>query len=306
MLATGCRVSAAVGAACPRLAPRRRDDDRDAPAVRLPATAGASAARARRRRRARELLGVATLAPGGARAVADGHRAAPASVVRRVPGSARACATGRRSTPAPRVAAIRGRHRVAAVDLKDLDDGRGGPSATRSSSPRDWIPDQVRRARRDQGGPRLRGPVVHGAAHLARTRVHRRNLIHGAEAADVAALSGRHAASAVAGYLGSARRVGRRARADPLPPGPWDGSAPNVVTASPGRPSRPRLRAARARLGGPAPGHRDSAARPRVLWTGRPRRVGPGRSTGLPDGWAGSADPAGDPVRDPTQQPSRL
>ena len=111
--------------------------------------------------------------------------------------------------------------------------------------------------------------------------------------ADVAALSGRHAA---AGGGAIPRRDGEWPGARvPIrcePPLGW--IAPNVVTASPARPPRARFALrAHAFLRRPDVEVRQ---RDRVLWAGRPRRVGPGRSTALADGWAGSADPAGGPI----------
>ena len=35
----------------------------------------------------------------------------------------------------------------------------------------------------------------------------------------------------------------------------------------------------------------------RVVWDGRVRRLGPGRSTRLPAAWTAAVDPAGGPVR---------
>jgi thioredoxin reductase len=194
------------------------------------------------------------------------------------------------------VTAIRGRPRVEAVELTDLDTG-----AVRTVEcdtivfTADWIPDHELAV---LGGieldPGTRGPAVDAGLRTSRPGVFAAgNVIHGAETADVAALSGRHAASAVAGYLAT--------------PGEWPGArapircraplgwiAPNVVTASPERPPRARFALrAHAFLRRPDVEVRQ---RDRVLWTGRPRRVGPGRSSGLADGWAGSADPAGDPI----------
>ena len=142
--------------------------------------------------------------------------------------------------------------------------------------------------------PGTRGPAVDAGLRTSRPGVFAAgNVIHGAETADVAALSGRHAASAVAGYLATPGEwPGARAPIRCRPPLGW--IAPNVVTASPERPPRARF-ALRAHAFLRRPDI-EIRQRDRVLWTGRPRQVGPGRSTGLADGWAGSADPAGDPI----------
>ena len=194
------------------------------------------------------------------------------------------------------VTAIRGRPRVEVVELTDLDTG-----AVRSVEcdtivfTADWIPDhELAVLAGIELDPGTRGPAVDAGLRTSRPGVFAAgNVIHGAETADVAALSGRHAASAVAGYLAKPGEwPGERAPIRCRPPLGW--IAPNVVAPSPERPPRARF-ALRAHtfLSRPAVEVRQ---RDRVLWTGRPRRVGPGRSTGLDDGWAESADPAGDPI----------
>ena len=194
------------------------------------------------------------------------------------------------------VTAIRGRPRVEMVELTDLDTG-----AVRSVEcdtivfTADWIPDhELAVLAGIELDPGTRGPAVDAGLRTSRPGVFAAgNVIHGAETADVAALSGRHAAGAVAGYLAMPGEwPGERAPIRCRPPLGW--IAPNVVTPSPDRAPRARF-ALRAHtfLRRPAIEVRQ---RDRVLWTGRPRRVGPGRSTGLDDGWAESADPAGDPI----------
>ena len=164
------------------------------------------------------------------------------------------------------VTAIRGRPRVEVVELTDLDTG-----AVRTVEcdtivfTADWIPDhELAVLAGIELDPGTRGPAVDAGLRTSRPGVFAAgNVIHGAETADVAALSGRHAASAVAGYLATPGEwPGARAPIRCRPPLGW--IAPNVVTRVAGAPAPSPLRAARARLPAPA-GHRDSAARPRAV-----------------------------------------
>jgi thioredoxin reductase len=194
------------------------------------------------------------------------------------------------------VTAIRGRPRVEAVELTDLDTGDTRTVACDTVVfTADWIPDhELAVLAGVELDPGTRGPAVDGGLRTSRPGVFAAgNVIHGAETADVAALSGRHAASAVAAYLAEPDRwPDERAPIRCRSPLGW--IAPNVVTPSPDGPPRSRFALrARAFLGRPAVEVRQGD---RVLWTGRPRRVGPGRSTRLPADWARSADPAGGDV----------
>jgi thioredoxin reductase len=194
------------------------------------------------------------------------------------------------------VTAILGRPRVEGVELTDLDSG--GARTVECDTvvfSADWIPDHelavLAGIELDAG---TRGPAVDSSLRTSRPGVFAAgNVLHGAETADVAALSGRHAAAAVARHLSSgedwpAPRVPVRC-AEPL-----DWIAPNVVALGGERPPRSRfaLRAA------------GFLRRPRIevrqdgrpLWTGRLRLVQPGRSARLPDKWVEAVDPAGGPV----------
>ena len=199
------------------------------------------------------------------------------------------------------VTAIRGRPRVEVVELTDLDTG-----AVRTVEcdtivfTADWIPDhELAVLAGIELDPGTRGPAVDAGLRTSRPGVFAAgNVIHGAETADVAALSGRHAASAVAGYLATPGEwPGARAPIRCRPPLGW--IAPNVLTAVAGAPAPSPLRAARARLPAPA-GHRGSAARPRAVdgapatgWAGTlrgtRRRLGRVRGSG------------GRPDRDPSR-----
>ena len=195
------------------------------------------------------------------------------------------------------VTAIHGRPRVEEVELTDLDSG-----ATRSVDcdtvvfTADWIPDHELAV---MGGlaidPGTRGPAVDSDLRSSRPGVLAAgNLLHGAETADIAALSGRHAGAAAADFL--AARAAWPSDHLPIrcePPLHW--IAPNALTPSAGMPPRGRylLRslefARRPRV--------EIAQEGRVLWSGHVARLVPGRSARLPHEWASAVDPVGGPVR---------
>jgi thioredoxin reductase len=200
------------------------------------------------------------------------------------------------------VTAIHGRPRVEKVELTDLDSG-----ATRSVEcdtvvfTADWIPDHELAV---MGGiemdPGTRGPRVDAQLRTSRPGVFAAgNLLHGAEPADVAALSGRHAAAATPSKGSDPfRRMVEGWPAARVPiecqlPLHW--ISPNVVAPGAGAP--PRGRFALRSL--------EFARRPRVeiaqdgraLWAGHMARLVPGRSARLPHAWTAEVDPAGGPVR---------
>jgi len=193
------------------------------------------------------------------------------------------------------VTAIHGRPRVEEVELTDLDSG-----TTRSVEcdtvvfTADWIPDNELAV---MGGLEMdrgtRGPRVDTALRTSRPGVLAAgNLLHGAETADVAALSGRHAAIATDGVVRGAHWPERRVPVDCEPPLHW--IAPNAV--APRADAAPRGRFALR--------SREFARRPKVeiaqdgrrLWSGRVARLVPGRSARLPHDWIGAVDPCGGPV----------
>jgi len=194
------------------------------------------------------------------------------------------------------VTAIHGRPRVEEVELTDLDSG-----AARSVEcdtvvfTADWIPDHELAV---MGGleldPGTRGPRVDAALRTSRPGVVAAgNLLHGAETADVAALSGRHAAGATDGVVRGAHWPEPGVPVECEPPLDW--IAPNVVTPGAGPPPRGRF----------ALRSREFARRPRVeiaqdgrpLWSRHVARLVPGRSARLPGDWTAAVDPAGGPVR---------
>ncbi len=195
------------------------------------------------------------------------------------------------------VSAIHGRPRVEEVELTDLDSG-----AVRRVScdtvvfTAAWIPDHelavMAGLAMDAG---TNGPAVDSALRTSRPGVFAAgNLLHGAETADVAALGGRHAGVAAAAFMangGDWPHTGIPIECEP----PLGWIAPNVVVPGAGSPPRGRfvLRstsfARRPRV--------EIAQAGRTLWSGRLRRLVPGRSAALPYSWTAAADPDGGPVR---------
>ena len=192
------------------------------------------------------------------------------------------------------VAAIHGRPRVEQVELTDLETGR-----TRSVEcdtvvfTADWIPDHELAVMADvQLDPATRGPAVDPALRTCRPGVFAAgNLLHGAEQADAAALSGRHAATGVLQYLEDGEWPHQRVPIVCEAPLGW--IAPNVV----GQEAPPRARfALRAHAFLRAP-QVEIVQGESLLWSGRLARLMPGRSTRFPHGWTARADPAGGEVR---------
>jgi thioredoxin reductase len=192
-----------------------------------------------------------------------------------------------------RVSAIRGRRQVEEVELTDLDGG-----ATRSVAcetvvfTADWISDNELAV---MGGLELDratlGPAVDESLRTSRPgALAAGNLLHGAEQADVAALSGRHAAASAARFLQGAGWPERRVRIGCRAPLQW--VSPNALAG--GSPPRGRfIVRSREFLTYPRIGIVQDG---RPLWSGRLARLVPGRSGRLPDEWTARADPDGGPV----------
>ncbi|MEA2363341.1 MAG: hypothetical protein QOD71_2486 [Thermoleophilaceae bacterium] len=194
-----------------------------------------------------------------------------------------------------RVSAIHGRPRVEEVELTDLE---GGGVRTVACDTvvftADWIPDhELAVAAGAELDPITRGPAIDTALRSSSPGVFAAgNLLHGAEQADVAALSGRHAAGAVVRYLEDGEWPERRVPVVCEEPLGW--IAPNAVAAGAGPPPRGRF-VLRSREFLRAP-RIEIAQGERLLWRGRPARVMPGRSARLPHAWAGEVDPGGEAV----------
>jgi thioredoxin reductase len=196
-----------------------------------------------------------------------------------------------------RVSAIRGHDRVEEVELTELDGGRvRGVACDTVVFSADWIPDhELAVAAGIDLDAGTRGPSVDAALRTTRPGVFAAgNVLHGAEQADVAALSGRHMAPAVARYLEDGAWPERRVTVVCEPPLGW--IAPNAITGDPAGAVPPRGRfALRAHAFLRAPRIEITQDR-RVLWRGRLGRLMPGRSTGLPHGWTERVDLDGPPV----------
>lgn len=197
-----------------------------------------------------------------------------------------------------RVSEIRGRERVEEVELTDLESGgRSEVACDTVVFSADWIPDHELAV---LGGVELdaltRGPAVDPGLHSSRAGVFAAgNLLHGAEQADVAALSGRHVAASVSRYLATGEWPAQRVRIHCQRPLGW--IAPNALSRGGGP------------AAAPARGHfalraREYLRAPRVvvvqdgreLWSGRLARLMPGRSARLSASWTDRVDPAGGPV----------
>ena len=193
-----------------------------------------------------------------------------------------------------RVSAILGRPRVQAVELTDL--ATGGVHRLACDTvvfTGDWIPDHelARRAglRMDRGS---NGPQVDQGLRTSTPGVFAAgNLLHGAESAAVAALSGRHAASAIRSWLtDGAWPASLPVPIKVIPPLRW--VVPAAITSTEELPPRERLI---LRVDQFANGRLAVRQDGQLLWAGRHRLV-PGRSIQLPARWLQRLDLAGGPV----------
>jgi thioredoxin reductase len=192
---------------------------------------------------------------------------------------------------------VTGRGQLGGVEVADLATGTVRFVACQTLVfTADWIPDhELARGSGLAMDPGTRGPVVDTSLRTSVPGVFAAgNLIHAAETADVAALSGRHAARGIAAFLAGGSEPG----SSPVPvvaepPLCW--ISPNAVRA-PGAAGPPlgrfTLRVAEfrplARLEAVQDGRR--------LARSRPARLIPGRPVHLPAGWLAGVDPAGGPV----------
>ena len=209
------------------------------------------------------------------------------------------------STAVTRVTGAGGR--LTAVELASP----GGPSRTVACDwlvfTGDWIPDHVlaRTAGLTLDAGTLGPAIDTSMATSARGVFAAGNLVHAAETADVAALSGRHAARQIALYL-----AGGPAQAPspvPVAAGPplrW--ISPNAIDigaaagAVPPPLGRFAIRSAEFRERARLEAWQDG----RLLARSRPLRLIPGRPVHLRAAWATSVDPAGGPVRVGTGRPA--
>jgi pyridine nucleotide-disulfide oxidoreductase len=192
---------------------------------------------------------------------------------------------------------IYGRPRVEEVELSTLDSGRTRRVACDTVVfTADWIPDHELAVLAGlELDPGTRGPRVDTGLRTTRPGVFAAgNLLHGAEPADVAALSGRHAALSVSRWLAEEepwpeRRVPITCR----PPLQW--ISPNAVSSAAIQ-SPPRDRFALRSTAFLARSEVEIRQSDRLLWRGRVPRLIPGRSRALPSSWITRVDPEGGPI----------
>jgi thioredoxin reductase len=208
------------------------------------------------------------------------------------------------------VSGIAGRDQVSAVTLRDERDGslRTVPCELVVFTG-DWIPDhELARLAGAELDPGTRGPAVDTALSTSVPGMFAAgNLVHPAETADVAALSGRHAAAQLAAYLAACQSVvsaGHAALPDqaagPREPVPvmvtepllW--ISPNGVNPACPEPPRGQFVLRSATLAGRA--RLEVRQDGRLLQSAHARLV-PGRSIRLAGQWARHVDPAGGPVQ---------
>jgi thioredoxin reductase len=206
-----------------------------------------------------------------------------------------------------RIARVTGRGQLDGVEVADVRTGavRFVPCDTVVFTA-DWIPDHelARQAGLVTDAGTL-GPAVDTALTTSVPGVFAAgNLIHAAETADIAALSGRHAARGIAAALASGRAgAGRPAGAGPAgwrsgvpvlvaPPLRW--ISPNVITSAAAPPlGRFVLRSHVFRRVTRLEAKQDG----RLLARSRPVRLVPGRPVHLDAGWLERVRPDGGPVR---------
>ena len=196
------------------------------------------------------------------------------------------------------VAAIHGPTLVEEVELLDLDNaGTRCLACDTVVFTADWIPDhELAVSGRLELDPGTRGPRADAALRTTRPGTFAAgNVLHGAEPADIAALSGKHAAGSVARWLAG---DGSWAPAIPIecaPPLHW--IAPNAVSAGADPPRGRFLLRSREFVRRAAIEIRQDG---RPLWSGRVS-LRPGRSTRLPCGWLTAVDAEAGPIEVSTQ-----
>ena len=189
---------------------------------------------------------------------------------------------------------IRGRTRVEEVELTNLDTG-----ATRRLAcdlvvfTADWIPDHelavLAGAALDPG---TRGPAVDASFRTTRDGLFATgNVLHDAETADVAALSGRATAESVVRYLEGEPWPASRVHIECEAPLAW--IAPNVITPTAAT-DHPTFRLRAREFVDSRQLEISQGGQP--LWRGRVKRLMPGRSASLPGEWAPDVDSEFGPI----------
>jgi thioredoxin reductase len=193
------------------------------------------------------------------------------------------------------VTEIRGQARVEEVELLDLDTRRKRVIACDTVVfTGDWIPDHELAVMAGAAlDPGTRGPRVDTALRTTRTGIFAvGNLLQGAEPADLAALSGRHAAAFVRSWL-TAGETWHHHRIAITCREPLHWISPNAVSDREAPPRGCFVLRSSAFLTRPRLELRQDG---RVLWSARARKLVPGRSTSLPSGWLSRVDLEGGPI----------
>ncbi|MGH3247297.1 MAG: NAD(P)/FAD-dependent oxidoreductase, partial [Trebonia sp.] len=211
------------------------------------------------------------------------------------------------SSAVTRVTGVGGR--LASVDVTDVADVAGGRARTVACDwlvfTGDWIPDHALARSADLAlDAGTRGPAVDGGLATSAPGVFAAgNLIHAAETADVAALSGRHAARQIDAFL-----AGRASPAGPRIPvvvdSPLRWISPNAISAGRVPPPLGRftLRTGECRR----PARLEARQDGRLLARSRPLRLIPGRPLHLRASWLAQVNPVGGPVRVEVENSKRL
>jgi thioredoxin reductase len=209
---------------------------------------------------------------------------------------------------------VAGRERLSGVEVSSGPDGvpQFVPCDTLVFTG-DWIPDhELARMAGLALDPGTRGPAVDTALETSAARVFAAgNLIHAAETADIAALSGRHAARSIVALLEARPAAVPGAAAAAAVPGaaaaaPWAGRvpvrvgpplrwiSPNAIAVAAGPPPLGRfvLRSQEFRRLARLEVRQDG----RLLARSRPARLIPGRPVHLNAAWLARVDHAGGPV----------
>jgi thioredoxin reductase len=194
------------------------------------------------------------------------------------------------------VVAIEGRERVEAVRVRDLDGGgeRLLPCDLVVLTA-NWVPEaELARTGGTEIDAGTQGPAVDASLRTSREGVFAAgNLTGAAETADLAALSGRHAAAAIAAYLQRRSWPAARVPIEYQAPVLW--AVPNRVATDAGQPLHrrismrggefQRLRRARVEQGGV------------TLWSGVLPRIVPGRPARIRAGWLPGVELEQGPLR---------
>jgi thioredoxin reductase len=186
---------------------------------------------------------------------------------------------------------ILGLPRVEEVELRDLGTGQTRAVACDTVVfTADWIPDhELAVAAGLELDPGTRGPQVDTVLRTTQVGLFAAgNLLHGAEPADVAALTGRHTAAAVARWLNERDAWPDRVPLVCRPPLLW--ISPNAVSGV-APPPRGRFAVRSSTfVSRPALEIRQDD---RALWRGRLRKLVPGRSSHVPSSWLSRVDLGG-------------